>query len=175
MSLKKTNKIAETVSAELLAEVVAYDPLQGSFTWLFRPERHFQSAADAARWNGKYAGKPAFTSACPRGYYRGCINGKFLYAHRAALALSGGTWPDGEVDHINRDKSDNRLANLRPVTHAENRTNTESCDGDLVGIRRGKSGQYVVSLKIDGRNKYLGTFGSLADAVGARDFARASK
>jgi hypothetical protein len=57
------------------------------------------------------------------GYLRGKVKGKVLYAHRVAWALHHGAWPEHSIDHINRDKTDNRIVNLRDVLHAENMKN----------------------------------------------------
>lgn len=192
MSLLKKNVIAETVSASLLAECVTYNPETGAFVWRERPVAHFPDGKPtpeqrAAMWNGKYAGKPAFTSSCPRGYFRGAIRGKNLYAHRAAFALAHGRWPGGEIDHINRDKSDNRIENLREVSHRENRMNTESCDlaaaaraeaesmrqqrkrrYAVAGLRRKPAGTWAVRIGRSGVEQYLGTFPCFGIAVKAR-------
>ena len=128
MSIKAMNRLSATVSVQRLAEAVQYDPEAGVFVWRQRPVDHFSRPDKAAKWNGKYAGKQAFTSADPRGYFRGMIDQKMFYAHRAAVALQSGHWPTGGVDHINRCKSDNRASNLRVVTHSENRMNTADCD-----------------------------------------------
>lgn len=180
MSLNSINKIGSRVSVERLAESVTYNPKTGGFAWRVRPVEHFDSEAKAARWNGKYAGKAAFTSADPRGYFRGMIDGQMLYAHRAARAIMDGAWPDGEVDHINRDKSDNRASNLRIVTHAENRLNTVDCDRAaairaakpersmrMPGVRRCGT-RWHVRAKHQRQEKHLGTFKCFAHAVAAR-------
>ena len=129
MSLHRINRAAEVLPVALLRQIVRYDPEKGTFVWLLRPADHFPGGARSPQgrallWNAKYAGKPAFTSADPRGYFRGEVAGVMIYAHRAAIALMNGEWPAGEVDHINRSKSDNRISNLRVVTHSENRRNT---------------------------------------------------
>lgn len=51
------------------------------------------------------------------------IRGRFYKAHRLAWVWMTGAWPEFELDHINLDKADNRFANLRQATHAENGSN----------------------------------------------------
>lgn len=183
MSLKRMNRVARRISVERLAESVEYNPRTGGFVWRVRPEGHFDTAAKAARWNGKFAGKAAFTSQCPRGYYRGMLDQRMIYAHRAAVALTRGDWPSQQVDHINRDKGDNTILNLRTVTHSENRRNTADCEAkasrpredkaaaikypSLTGIRRvGMS--WSVRIKRRGVERHIGTFKCFGAAVLAR-------
>ena len=195
MTLKMINAVAAVASAEVLREILDYNPETGEMVWLERPVNHFPSGRPtpehrAAMWNGKYSGKPALTSMDKRGYYRGAIGGKNVYAHRAALALAYGEWPQGEVDHINRDKSDNRLCNLREVTHSENRRNSDSFDAamdnkilrgleasarraarkkryPISGIRR-DGNKWQVRIKRNGVEEHVGMFSCFADAVSAR-------
>lgn len=122
------NCAAHCISVEVLKQSISYDPSTGSMVWKARPVGHFEDRGKTAQqrcalWNGKYAGRPALTCEDPRGYRKGMLNQKMLWAHRVAIALTDGAWPDGEVDHINRDKTDNRRSNLRVVTHQENALN----------------------------------------------------
>ena len=133
MTLRDMNAAMESLPVELLYEILHLDAETGLLTWLERPAAHFPNGKPspdlrAGMWNGKYAGREALTSADPRGYRRGQISGVWVYAHRVVRAMADGAWPDGEVDHINRDKTDNRPGNLRVVTHAENRRNTPDCE-----------------------------------------------
>ena len=180
------NRLAEAISAQRLAEAVIYDPEVGVFVWRERPDDHFDHPDRAAKWNGKYPGKPAFTSADSRGYFRGMLDQRMLYAHRAAIAIHTGRWPEGEVDHINRNKSDNRLINLRVVSHRENRMNTDQCDEvqarraampeirpPLVpGVRRQGMNTWAVRIKRLGKETHIGTFPCFGQAVKARMLAR---
>ena len=131
MSLLHTNRVASKVSVEHLAAAIQYTPETGEFHWKQRPVEHFRDGGKTASqrcamWNGKFAGRPALTCKDPRGYRKGMLNQKMVWAHRVALALHLGEWPKGEVDHINRDKTDNRLSNLRVVTHQENAMNRDN-------------------------------------------------
>lgn len=58
------------------------------------------------------------------GYRHIDIGGKRYMEHRVVWLLVHGRWPHPQIDHINRVRSDNRIANLREVTHAENMRNT---------------------------------------------------
>lgn len=95
---------------------LAYQP-NGSLIWKQRPESHFSSVAQAKTWNARYAGKSA--GCYSNGYRVVSVNKKLQLAHRVIWIMHFGSIPAGmEVDHINHVKSDNRITNLRLVTHA---------------------------------------------------------
>jgi hypothetical protein len=128
MSIKITNRATSEIPVELLREILEFDLHTGEFRWKERPVEHFPNGKPSpekrcAMWNGKYAGKPALTCVDPRGYKKGEVSGVFVWAHRAAWALVSGRWPTLEIDHINRNKGDNRFRNLRQVTHRDNAKN----------------------------------------------------
>lgn len=78
------------------------------------------------------------------------LKGQQILVHHAVWALAYGYWPT-EIDHINRDPSDNRLTNLREVTHAQNAKNK--------GVSsRNKSGFKGVSFSKN-ENKYAAHIG----------------
>ena len=74
------------------------------------------------RWNEKRAGQNA-GRVNDDGYLMLSFEGQLLQAHRVAWALSRSIWPDGVIDHINHDRGDNRLSNLRDVPQSENMKN----------------------------------------------------
>lgn len=57
------------------------------------------------------------------GYKQVKIFGKIYFCHRLAWLHFYGKWPIKDIDHINRIKTDNRIVNLREVTHSENMRN----------------------------------------------------
>lgn len=92
MSLKKMNILKEQVSVGLLRESIIYNDKTGEFLWRERPISHLEQGKPtheirSKMWNAKHAGKLAFTSKDPRGYFRGALRGRTLYANRAALAF----------------------------------------------------------------------------------------
>ena len=82
-----------------------------------------QPEAKAKRWNKKYVGKPALTAKNKNGYHQGAIFGRQISAHTVVWAWVHGDWPEHEIDHINGKRHDNRIENLRDVTHAVNTRN----------------------------------------------------
>lgn len=118
------------------------------------------------------SGKRAFNSADANGYRKGQVMRKTLLAHRVAWAIYYGEWPEGEIDHINGDRADNRISNLRDVTKSENNKNAKRSRRNTTG----HIGVYWESL----RNKWraditsgkktvcLGRFDKKDDAIAAR-------
>ena len=95
------------------------------------------------------------------GYIQIRINDKIYSAHRLVYALHNPNWDgQGEIDHINRKKDDNRIDNLRIVTHQENlfNTNTKGYHWD----KRVK--KWVARIIIKGKKIHLGYFDYATDA-----------
>ncbi len=157
-----------------LLELLDYTPETGSLVWRARSAGMFlsgkQSAAhNAAIWNGKFAGKPLEVSGR---YARASIFGRRYYAHRIAWAMFYGAWPEREIDHINGNKHDNRIANLREVTTQENSRNipvkSNNSSGAL-GVRwRAHANAWEAYICIDRKYRHIGYFKAKADAIAAR-------
>jgi hypothetical protein len=165
------------IDVETLRALIAYDAETGLLTWISRPESMFpqtgRGAASAAKaWNNKWAGKPALNSLRSDGYYEGRVFRELVLSHRAAWAIQTGEWPEGQIDHINHVRSDNRIVNLRVVPNAVNaknmsrrRTNTSGVQG-VYWHRAANS--WAACITIDGKTKHLGLFGSVELAAAAR-------
>jgi hypothetical protein len=96
----------------------------------------------------------------------GYIQSKHQTLHRAIMKPPVGM----EVDHINRDKLDNRRENLRICTHAENSMNKGhwSASGEKYIYSR-PHGSYQVIYILGGKLKHIGYRRSLSDAIAIRD------
>jgi len=89
-----------------------------------------------------------------------------ILSHRLAMYMVYGTWPCDEVDHINGDRKDNRIVNLRYADRSENMRNTRRRSDNtsgITGIRKHQNGWRVSISK-----KYVGYYGCFAKAVKAR-------
>lgn len=165
----------ETLTFAEAAALVRYEPETGKFYWLQRPRSMFKTARDFNSWNAKSAGTEAFKSRNMMGYCRGIINGKSYRAHRVAWLLHFGTWPTFSIDHINGVKSDNRISNLRDVTHDENQRNrcAPKCNSSgVMGVSRDKeTGRWQSYISCDGERFNLGRFNDFDEAVSARKAA----
>jgi len=95
-----------------------------------------------------------------------------LYAHRVAWLLTHDKWPDNQIDHINGERVDNRLINLRDVTLQENRKNmkkpTNNTSGEM-GVVWDKGRQkWQARIRVNGKDMYLGRFKDFDAALARR-------
>lgn len=166
-------------SPEVLRQLLRYEPETGKLFWLPRGAEWFGGTRDlgysSRAWNAARAGKEAMTNVSSRGYKTGRIFRACVKAHRVAWAVHYGEWPKGEIDHINRDKGDNRIENLRDVTGAVNSKNQPM----LPSNKSGKTGvcwspaigKWHANIRSDGVRHHLGFFADIADAISAREAA----
>lgn len=110
------------------------------------------------------------------GYVTLNINGKIEYLHRAIMGLTPGD--KRQVDHIDRDKRNNRTSNLRIVSQRENRTSKPPGKHNKTGLKgvvKTRNGRYQASLKVEGRRYHVGTFATKLEAGLACDRCVISK
>jgi len=162
-------------SAELVRELLTYNPETGKLTWLPRPRAMFVNDGTFMNWQKNRAGKPAFTSKDTHGHLQGAIMGRLFSAHRVAWAIVYGEWPNGEIDHINGIRSDNSIANLRCVSHRENMRNTKMRNDNTSGktgvIWHIRHKKWMAQIYTGRNNLNLGYYSCFDDAVLARKAA----
>lgn len=146
-----------TLTQARLKVLLHYDPETGHFTW--RVTRN-QTAI------GSRAGSPSGD-----GYIRIKVDGQLQRAHRLAFLYMTGEFPPNQVDHINRDRTDNRWENLRPATRRENEGN-KGLRRDNTSGHRGVSWfkpakKWAAYGYRNGRRVHLGYFASLEEAAAA--------
>jgi hypothetical protein len=144
------------LTSDAVNDVLDYDPATGVFTWKVR--------ASARRRIGSVAG-----GLHPDGYRIIKVHGISIRAHWLAWLVTHGEWPAKELDHINRNRDDNRIANLRTCSRAENAQNRAS------GVAPSKYGRgvyfarsrYFAKIRCGGRNIHLGHFPTAEEAANA--------
>ena len=164
-------------SPELLRQLLRYEPDTGKLYWKERTPNMFKRERDCKGWNLKFSGKEAFTAKTANGYHHGAINCTNYYAHRIIFSMAYGSLSHGEIDHVNGDKSDNRLGNLREVSHAENMKNAKIQKNNVSGFSgvhyEMSSRKWRATISVDGKVKGVGRFSNKDDAIAARKEAEA--
>lgn len=105
-----------------------------------------------------------------KGYRQIAYKGKRYMAHRMVWMYFNGDWPEDQLDHINQQKDDNRIENLRQVTNRQNFENVTQWAHNKSG-RRGVSftkDRYQAEIKVKKKTIHLGVYDNIIDAVAAR-------
>lgn len=162
-------QVSDVISANDLRTLVSYNPTSGRFLWLERDVKWFVDERQCRSWNSRWAGKEAFPYADNHGYFGSSICGRRYKAHRVAWAVHYGEWPSDHIDHINGDRSDNRIENLRLASAAENQWNRSKSDGKsskYKGVSFDSwTGKWVVRIRVNGKSLNGGRFSNQKDAA----------
>lgn len=100
-----------SISKERLQELFRYDPEIGRLIWI------------ATKSNRAVAGTEAGGFNPGNGYRYVGVDGSRYLEHRLIWLAVHGVWPSLQIDHINGNKIDNRLENLREATPSQNQAN----------------------------------------------------
>lgn len=138
------------ISADTLRQLLSYDPETGKFTRAVQTSNRIKVGAAAGSPNGS-------------GYLNIMLQARLYAAHRLAWLYVHGRWPNGQIDHINGDKTDNRIANLREANNSENTQNKWRARNDsrsgTMGVRWHERDQrWHARIMIEGRAHHLGSF-----------------
>ena len=166
--MKKTN----TLPIETVRELLDYDLETGVLTWKERSLDYFMTSHDCNWWNSRFAGKVVGQGVNGSGYLRVRHNGTCYYAHRMVWAHYYGSWPKKKIDHINGDREDNRISNLRDVTQRDNlrnQTMRKTNTSGFMGVHWNKAlNKWRATIQIDRIKLHLGYFDDIEDAAKAR-------
>jgi len=146
------------LSADRLREVLSYNPETGAFTWLVS--------------RGRVAAGDLAGNLSVLGYFDIGVDGKLYGAHRLAWLYVHGEWPADQIDHINGARTDNRICNLRAVSHAQNNQNIRKAQannkcGFLGVVWNEKNRKWRAKIKANGRALHLGYFDAAEEAHAA--------
>jgi len=157
MSTRAENRL--NMTRDELACLFEYDSQTGKVIWLVdrftgKPPRKIVSAGEEA---GSYSDS---------GYRVISINRQRIYTHRLAWMLVYGEWPEKVLDHIDTNRANNRLENLRLATQAENRSNTtvRAKSGFKGVIKQPLAKSYMAQITVGGEHHYLGSYPTAEEA-----------
>lgn len=154
----------DELTQAMLMEMLLYNPDTGVFTW--RGGRFDARGRRITRFVGTPAGTP-ITAGHISIYLH--VDKRHYLAHRLAWLYTYGEFPKGLVDHVNRDPSDNRIANLRLATRSENAMNAGMWSHNTSGYKGvcwdKKSCSWMAYVKKDKRMVFRKHFNSKDDAA----------
>lgn len=149
------------ITQEELKKLMRYDPDTGNLVWIVRRSR---TAV------GTIAGTPGTD-----GYIYIVIDRKHYVAHRLIWLYVTGNWPKEELDHINNQRADNRIENLREATRSQNKVNAavrlrskSQIKGVYFDARRPKKPWQAYITK-EGKRQTIGFFATKEEAADARN------
>jgi hypothetical protein len=154
------------MDAATLKSLLVLNSATGEFIWKARPGIARNDRA------GKIAGKKR-----KDGYVDICINRKLYLAHRLVWLYVYGNWPPHQIDHINRDRTNNRIHNLRlatPAQNAQNRTIAKNNKSGFTGVFLYSCGKHGAFITKDKKRIYLGLYDTLEEARQVRSNAQNS-
>lgn len=152
-----------SITAEAVRAALSYDPDTGLFLWI-------------KAGPGVTVGAPAgHADSC--GYLQIKFSQKICRVHRLAWLYVYGSWPEGQLDHINGIRTDNRIANLRKATNSENGQNRalqRNSTSKHAGVHFHKRHRkWRAQIQVNGDKKHLGYFDCIEQAIAARAKAKA--
>lgn len=146
----------------VLHDCLDYDPATGHLTW----KRKISSKTVIGRRAGSVSKRDR------KRVIR--LFGELYMEHRIIWLYVYGRWPTGHIDHIDHDEENNRIANLRDVTQAENNRNSSRRSDNStghVGVWINKLNmhkKFMAELTVEGERKHYSSHYTLAEAVAAR-------
>lgn len=148
---------------EEVRELLSYCPVTGQLTWRILNRRIFPGATAGTTQND--------------GYRRVRLRGRNYKAHRLAWLLHYGADPGAmHIDHIDGNRSNNAIANLRLCTQQQNSSNMsvkKNNTSGVPGVSKYRNGKWRAYVNKERKQHYLGIFETLAEAVQARNQASA--
>jgi hypothetical protein len=157
------------ITSLYLKEILDYNPKTGDFIWKNRPIDHFNTEKGFKTFNTRFSGKNA--GCIVNGYVVIRINNNLYKAHRLAWLYTHGNWPQDQIDHINGDRKDNRIENLRQCSMSQNQWNEKLSINNASGYKGVRfhkaSNKYGAQIGHNNKQIHLGLYTTPEEAHAA--------
>ena len=154
-----TTAQANKLTAEYLRSILDYDPATGIFTRKVSNSNRVKVGDVAGSQSGG-------------GYLNIMVGSRLYKSHRLAWLYVYGVWPKGQIDHVNRVRTDNRIANLRDVSRKQNMQNaskrSDNTSGHPGAYWDKQKSKWQAQITHNYKSIHLGYFASLEEAISAR-------
>lgn len=148
-------KARTEITQSRLMCLLNYDEKTGVFRWKISPSNRAAVGSVAGSLHN-------------RGYRQINIDGTPRLAHRLAWLYVYGEFPEDQIDHVNGVRTDNRIANLRKATNAQNNQNQRSAHArntsGKLGVSIFRNNKFLAQIGFNGKSHYLGYYDSAEDA-----------
>lgn len=135
-----------SLEKDTLNELFRYE--DGKLFWKQKTKNHLPAGTEAGNTE-------------QNGYTRICINGKYYRRHRLIYVMHNGHIPNRlQIDHIDRNKSNDRIENLRAVTQQQNMFNKNVKGYTFCNTRK----KFKAQIKVNGKLNHLGYYKKEDDA-----------
>ena len=141
-------RVNDKLTYDRLIQLLNYDSTTGNFCWI---------AKSSPACNNVKLGMP-ITTISPDGYIKIVIDGVSYKAHRLAWLFTYGEFPKQIIDHVNQNKTDNRISNLREVSYTGNALNTKKISNAKGYYWYKKTNKWKSQININGKRVSLGYF-----------------
>lgn len=160
-------------SPEVLRQLLRYEPETGKLFWKERGAEWFSAEWQRRQWNKRLAGTEAFRTVYgPRGYLQGSIFNEMYMSHRIVYCMHFGDPGVLEIDHLDGNRTNNRIENLRAVSGMENAKNRglgKNNTAGVLGLYYNKADRFwYARIRVARVDHYLGRFSDLEAATEAR-------
>lgn len=155
-SMRRRSYDGKNLSLDRVREALNYNPETGVFTWRIRVGKKVR------------VGSVAGSKTSKGGYVLINLDRNVALAHRLVWFYVYGEWPSEQVDHINGDRADNRLSNLRLANQSQNSCNCRLRKTNTSGYRgvswSKEKRKWVSRIVKDHKQHVLGYFKSKDEA-----------
>lgn len=157
------------LTVKRLQELLRYDPATGDFYWKVQ--------TNPRAMVGMQAGKNSLSGPDGNNYRVINVDKKSYRAHNLVWFYFNGVWPTNVIDHINGNRLDNRIENLRDVTRQQNSWNLQGPKRNnrsgVLGVDwRASKKRWRAQIRIAGKRVWLGEFKTVEEASAAYQKAK---